>query len=139
MKKSGVDQNLIEGAKILAKTQGTGGVTLGGAITGGITGAIDEVFNDPAKRAKFQENVQNRKDKRAAKKEEKTPPNPPENNQGAQTAGNTGNASVDIMNAVEGATLNGAQTPEELKGAAPEMLGTAPIKMLFQANKNKNR
>ena len=107
MKRGGVDQNLIQGAKILAKTQGTGGVTLGGAITGGITGAIDEVFNDPAKRAKFQENVQDRKDKRAEKKTDKNPPPPPENNQGAKTTSNTdntsntGDANVDIMNAVE--------------------------------------
>ena len=100
MKKGGVDQNLIEGAKILAKTQGTGGVTLGGAITGGITGAIDEVFNDPAKSAKFQENVQDFKDKRAQKKADK------------------------------------AETTEE---SPVNMLGTTPIKMLFQANKNKNK
>jgi len=100
MKKGGVDQNLIEGAKILAKTQGTGGVTLGGAITGGITSAIDEVFNDPAKSAKFQENVQDFKDKRAQKKADK------------------------------------AETTEE---SPVNMLGTTPIKMLFQANKNKNK
>ena len=143
MKKGGVDKNLIEGAKILAKTQGTGGVTLGGAITGGITGAIDEVFNDPAKRAKFEENVQAYKNKRAAKKEEKekkTPPNPPKNNQGAQTTGNTGDASVDIMNAV---TLEEPKTSEELglddrlDETPIQMLGATPIKMLFQANKNK--
>ena len=100
MKKGGVDQNLIEGAKILAKTQGTGGVTLGGAITGGITSAIDEVFNDPAKSAKFQENVQDFKDKRAQKKADK------------------------------------AETTEE---SPVNMLGATPIKMLFQANKNKNK
>lgn len=136
MRRGGVDQNLIQGAKILAKAQGTGGVTLGGAITGGITGAIDEVFNDPAKRAKFEENVQNFKDKRAAKKEEKTPPNLPQNNQGAQTEGNTGDASVDIMNAV---TLEEPKTSEELglDETPAQMLGATPIKMLFQANKNK--
>ena len=139
MKRGGVDQNLIQGAKILAKTQGTGGVTLGGAITGGITGAIDEVFNDPAKRAKFKENVQAFKDERAAKKEKKTPSNTPENNQGAQTEGNTGDAGVDIMNAV---TLEEPKTSEELGlDETPEttakMLGATPIKMLFQANKNR--
>ena len=114
MKKGGVDQNLIEGAKILAKTQGTGGVTLGGAITGGITSAIDEVFNDPAKSAKFEENVQDFKDKRAQKKADK-----------AETTGD----------AIIGATEDKQATEE----SPVNMLGATPIKMLFQANKNKNK
>lgn len=136
MRRGGVDQNLIQGAKILAKTQGTGGVTLGGAITGGITGAIDEVFNDKAKRAKFEENVQNFKDKRAAKKEDETPTPASENNQEVKTEGNTGDANVDIMNAV---TLKEPKTSEELglDETPAQMLGATPIKMLFQANKNK--
>ena len=104
MRRGRVDQNLIQGAKILAKTQGTGGVTLGGAITGGITGAIDEVFNDPAKSAKFQENVQDFKDKRAEKKADK---------------------------------VEGEEDEQASEGSPVNMLGATPIKMLFQANKNK--
>ena len=114
MKKGGVDQNLIEGAKILAKTQGTGGVTLGGAITGGITSAIDEVFNDPAKSAKFQENVQNLKDERAENKGDKV-----------ETTGD--------------AIISATEDEQASEGSPVNMLGTTPIKMLFQANKNKNK